>query len=517
MYIILYIGYSGTIFVQNLQCKIERSENFNVPKIKTSVKGLQKRGNSYHLRRMIKGLHIQVTIGKEEDLSLKDAEHQAIELIEQVKKQGQFAVDQYVLGKKEELPRLLSNERSTLKDVATDLIDHGKRYGTRKTRSKPWKNSTVNGWKAWLNSQRMEPLLDQPIATITSQNIADWYTVDLHKGKPSATDNAFRKLIRLCNYAIGESLLDHDPTIQMQKSERRVVTNKRTTRLDHTHGEIGRFANALINYTPPQDKTTNITIKHAIALALMTGRRIAEIRNMEWDWINLDQRLITIPAEAVDGSDFEGVKNRQAFVVPMSTFVQTLLRTRYELKDKLPEHLQHEASQRFVFFGKSGDKPIKDFRKYLAGVVAMAGVERLIPHDFRRTFGDIARVVRPDFLTVKEALGHSINDVTADYLSGLTLNEKRMLFQDVSDYVSRSMPLENLTVDGTRIPAFDGQQTLKDDNRTEVDNRAFNNHAVEVLMFDRIWREGWMDSDGLPMALEGNPYEYEEEAKGMTN
>jgi hypothetical protein len=216
---------------------------------------------------------------------------------------------------------------------------------------------------------------------------------------------------------------------------------------------------------------------------------------MEWSWVDFDRRLITIPGEAVPENDpfskFQGTKNRQDFVVPMARIIQTMLRIRAENK----------INERFVFPQRNRKGPLQDFRVTQGHLISLAKVKRITPHDFRRTFADIARVVRPDHFTVQDVVGHKVHDVTATYLSGLTLVERRQVFQAVSDYVSRAMPVRDITVDGKEF-LFSGQVDLDEDNVTERDERIFHPDAMELLMFPRIWRNGeWADHDGLDDAL----------------
>ena len=464
-------------------------------KFSSSVAGLSIRGGSYFLRKMVNKIHIQKTLGSVSSMSLLDAERSAIDLIDAVRNQGSFALEMRKLKENNNIP---TNKSSTIRHITLDMIAHGKQHGTRKTANNPWKKNTIRGWQDWLESERMNPLVDQDIKTISRSDIEDWYINDLNKGYPSATDNAFRKLIRLCKWAIGNSVLEDNPTTTMVNSERRYVIPKRHGRLDNLNNEIGRFALTISQYDPPQAKRTNDTVLDLLVLSLLTGRRASELKSMEWTWINFDQRMIVIPGEAVSLDDplssFQGVKNRRDFVVPMAKILQTMLRTRFN--DGAP------LNNRFVFPGKDGTSPITDMRGTFNHIIKEAGVKRIIPHDLRRTFGSICRNVGSDYYTTKDAMGHKINDITADYIGDMAMKDKRILFQKVSDYVSTAMPAENLIVDGKKYN-FSGLDDVEDDNLTPKDERVFHPDALELLMFpNNIWRNGkWQEHDGILDAL----------------
>jgi len=61
-------------------------------RIQSSVPGLQIRGNSYWFRKMVKGEHIQRVIGRVDEMELLEAEQQCLQLVQDVRSQGKFAV-----------------------------------------------------------------------------------------------------------------------------------------------------------------------------------------------------------------------------------------------------------------------------------------------------------------------------------------------------------------------------------------------------------------------------------------
>ena len=451
-------------------------------RIQSSVSGLQIRGNSYWFRKMVKGEHIQRVIGRVDEMELLEAEQQCLQLVQDVRSQGKFAIDMSDARVAAGMPRARTNQPQTLRHVANEMLQHGREIGTPKTGGKAWRGKTIQGWEAWLASDRMQLLLDQKMDQIKPSDVYDWYITDLHKGSKTATHNAFRQLRRVVNWAVGLGYITFDFTAQMANNPQRYVPQRRGERLESELGEIGRFAVHLPYYEPKQTKRTHESVMHLTLLALITGRRINELRSMEWAWVEFNRRVITVPGEMFSRNDplttFEGTKNRTDFVIPMARIVQTMLRHRWENK----------ISERFVFPGKSGEKPISDHRKTQEGLLEFAGVKRVTPHDFRRTFADISRAIRPDYYTNQQMIGHASIGETSKYLGGLPLNEKRGLFQDVSDYISISMPI------GIGGIEFSGKVELKEDNRTEDDQRMWMPDALEVLMFDKIWREGeWLD------------------------
>ena len=481
-------------------------------KINTSILGLNIRSKSYQLRKMVAGTHIQKNLGRTDEITLQDAEVRAVELINAVKEQGQFALQNFDRRKKAGMSPIGSNQNSTLGDVARELVHTGKTNGTRKTDNKPWKNSTVVGWEDWIKSKRMAPLIDEPLAVLTKQNIVDWYTMDLRQNQHTATDNSFRKLRRVIAWAIGDGIVTEDITLQMALNQRRVVVRKRNTRLEINRAEPGRFALALANYSGRHRKHTVDTIKHIVLMSIITGRRANELKKMEWSWVDLDRGLITVPGEVVaedNLSNFEGTKNRKDFVIPMARIVRTLMHDRKEINEgikrqaiKQNDSKKAKAAARFVFLGRDSRKPITNLRTALKNILNLAGLERVVPHDLRRTFADIVSIEGADFYTTQLAMGHTVHAVTADYLGEMSLRKKTLLFQKVSNWLSQSMPLENLIINGKEF-SFSGNLDMEEDSETDRDGRAFKKDALELLLFpNRIWRKGWIEHDGFEDAVD---------------
>ena len=475
------------------------------PTFQSSIRGLQLRNGSFFLRRMINRVTIQQTLGRVDEMSVKEAEQVAINLIDEVREKGDFALQTRQKFKKIAGRQYGNNKPQTIKEISDELIDIGERFGTKKTGGRPWKKSQVTNWRYWQTSERMKILIDQPITNLTSSIIEDWYLSDLQLGHKSATDNAFRQLRRVFKMAISRQYISEDVTEAVANGEMRYTVPRRSGRLRIDHGELGRFAMALASYRGKQCKETNRTIRDVILVALLSGRRIKEIKNLEWSWINLERRIITFPGEANPDelSSFEGVKNRRDFELPLPRILVTMLRDRFERQEMLAEQHGHNARERFVFIGKGGNRPIQDISSTFNSIVTQAGLESLKVHDLRRTFADIVYRTKRDFYATQQMMGHSRHSITAQYMDELDLVEKRKTIQKVSDFVSQSMPVEGLEISGVAIKAS-GLEDLDEDGTSSTDERVFMPNGLEYLMFPkRVWRKNqWWEHGGIDDALD---------------
>ena len=97
-------------------------------RIQSSVSGLQIRGNSYWFRKMVKGEHIQRVIGRVDEMELLEAEQQCLQLVQDVRSQGKFAIDMSDARVAAGMPRARTNQPQTLRHVANEMLQHGRDF-----------------------------------------------------------------------------------------------------------------------------------------------------------------------------------------------------------------------------------------------------------------------------------------------------------------------------------------------------------------------------------------------------
>jgi integrase len=117
---------------------------------------------------------------------------------------------------------------------------------------------------------------------------------------------------------------------------------------------------------------------------------------LKWEWIDLDNRTLTIPA-----SD---TKNGHAHSLPLSDFLTELLETR-----------KHTGSD-YVFPGRRKTGHFAEPKKPILKIREQSGVNFTL-HDLRRTFITIAESLNIRDYTLKRLLNHrSGGDVTDGYI-----------------------------------------------------------------------------------------------------
>lgn len=161
-------------------------------------------------------------------------------------------------------------------------------------------------------------------------------------------------------------------------------------------------------------------VKLALQLSPLVFVRPGELRHMEWEEVNFDEALWSIPPEKM--------KMRQPHLVPLSRQAIKILE---ELK-KLT------GAGKYAFpSGRTYDRPMSN-NAVLAALRRMGYTkDEMTPHGFRamaRTIIDEVLQIRPDFIEAQ--LAHRVNDpLGRSYNRTQHLNERRRMMQTWADYL----------------------------------------------------------------------------------
>ena len=461
-------------------------------KVLSSITGLTVRSNSYHLAKLVKGVRINHVLGRCQEIDLEVAEQQARELIKNVRDQGELALERFTATPAQ---LRLGHNKQSVKDVAFECLEHGKTLGTKKTGSKPWRPHQVKWWETTLKQPRLQRILSMPIEDVTAEDVLSWYREDLKNGKPSATDNARRIVSRTFNWAIGLQYIESNPCDVMQKSEIAYTPPARETRVNYQTQELGKYVLELATYQPKMPKPNDQTTKDLLVMVLITGLRAGSVRNLEWEWVNFDDRSIIVPAEWESNYApkelFGGTKGRRDFWLPLPRILVTMLRTRYENRETLASQQKGDSALHFVFPNRYGTGSIQDVRKTQDNICELAGIGHKTIHDMRRTFTDLTTEVTDNFIEQKRLMDHKVADITATYMGPGDRPKTRSMFQGISDRLSQRMPV---TINGD---LYTGLQDLDENNLEMIDKRGFSPEAFEKFLYNPIWRANrWEHHEG---------------------
>ena len=423
-----------------------------IKNIRTEIKGLYIRNGSYFLERMINKERLRKKIGRVGSFSLDSkidkamAEEEARAKINIVTEFGISALTGVgSVGAGD------SGKGKTLKDVLEDYIEKGSKWGTTKTGGEPIAEMTIEGYRK-LERNSWKPLMKMPMASINREVIVNWYNELLDnsdkKGFTNIHNDSLRKLVRIFNWAINKNWIEINYAERVYKSDHKVPSKKRKSineeRFDLKTNELGRFIYALLSARTTQRKRNSDTARDLIFTYILTGSRKSEARQMKWDWFEDTKtfRSFTSPPSAT--------KTSKDYYYPCCKLLQELFKRRYENRHKLAEKLGGNSPLTYVFPDTNGKSHITDIRHRLDMVTKVSGIKKHITfHSFRFTFADLCNQLGFEDSVIINAMHHQNTKITfgtyARQNQDILLHK---LFQAVEDEVSKSLPLQAVTLTG---------------------------------------------------------------------
>ena len=173
--------------------------------------------------------------------------------------------------------------------------------------------------------------------------------------------------------------------------------------------------------------------KNLLLLGLFTGMREQECSALAWSEVDFRHKMIRLPPDRM--------KNREAFELPMSSFVHDLLVAWREVGDAGP----------YVFPGREKGRHTQSFGFALDGIKATTGIQ-LSPHDLRRTFLSVADNSGISGVAKKRLVGHITgeDDTTEGYIILSDADVKRAA-QKVGDRIAALCGIEAPQAEEVRI------------------------------------------------------------------
>jgi integrase len=147
-----------------------------------------------------------------------------------------------------------------------------------------------------------------------------------------------------------------------------------------------------------------------VQMLILTGQRLNEIAGLSWREIDLDDALISIPAERM--------KQSRAHEVPLSDMAMEIMRS-------LPRFARGE----YAFTTTSGEKPFVGFGRVKERLDKRSGVQGWVLHDLRRTARTHWSALPVPDMVKELAMAHARPGLHAVYDQFAYRNEKRELMR----------------------------------------------------------------------------------------
>lgn len=335
----------------------------------------------------------RVTIGKWPEVSIAKAREEAIKILDEIR-QGSDPVA----------------EKRKKKLASTKLEDVLEQY----LQERDLKPYTVENYRYKLK-QGFPSWLPMPVSKIDEDMVLKRHKELTQKGKTTA--NTTLRVLRLTlNYAQAVGMIERNPTEILSKA-RLWHKNKRKDRLIPS--------NKLREWHEAVEALENEQAKVYLLMLLYMGFRSSEALTLEWQDVDLQQKLITL----------RDTKNRSSHSLPISSPILPHLKS---LANKA------KASQ-WVFPNVNNDGPMSIPNKPIKAVMRASGCE-FSPHDCRRTFATIAEAVNLPLTMIKRLMNHvTTNDVTGGYI--VTEEETlREAVNKVASYIGARVSLQDKVI-----------------------------------------------------------------------
>lgn len=330
-----------------------------------------KGAKSFIVEKRISGKVKRITLGRYGNLTVEQAKREAMKVLGDVASGKDPIADK----KQQDL------QATTLNDTFDDYL---------KTR-KDLKPGTIHdytrsihfGCKDWL----YKPLTD------ISKDMVENRHRELGKRSHARANNAMRVLRALFNHARnkyddaqGNPIILFNPVDRLSRNRAWYKINRRQTLIQPY--ELSDWHKATL-------QLNNTTTRDYLHFLLFTGLRRSEAASLKWTEVDFQAKTVT----------FLETKNHRVHTLPLTKFLEGLLRTRYQ-----------ERTSQFVFPGRGECGYLVEPRTAIERVSELSGVP-FTPHDLRRTFITIAESLNIPAYALKLLLNHKDpNDVTAGYI-----------------------------------------------------------------------------------------------------
>ena len=319
---------------------------------------------TFILYRKIEGRPVRLKLGKLGDVTANEARQEARKLAGEIVNGGNPAE-----------ARREARQEMTLADLWPLYLE---KYA--KVRKRTWEEDQRQ-WKAYLS-----PLKNRRLSKITRANVRDWHA---RQGKKHGHYQANRSLALLSGlfaFARDEGFEGKNPCQGLKRFKE--TSRERFLSAD----ELSALAKSL--------DAEPALWKDFFRVLLLTGARVANVRAMRWDELELKRGLWRIPGEKF--------KTGEPMVIILSPPVVDILKARLSEAESEAAKDPDKPVREWVFPARYRTMPGPIFypQNTWKRIVKRAGLKDLHIHDLRRSMASWAVGAGASLYAVGKALGH---------------------------------------------------------------------------------------------------------------
>lgn len=287
--------------------------------------------------------------------------------------------------------------------------------------AREWYEAQKSAWKSAKHTKQVITSLEKdifpsfghlPIGQITRSQVLKTIQAIEDRGAGELASRTLQRVNAVFDYAMIKGLIENNPATNLSKVLKKRVKGEYTfLSIDQMPAFIEK-----LNHYEGEPKT-----KLATQLLMHTFLRTGELRHGQWQEIDFDNALWTIPANRM--------KINRDHLVPLSTQVLDLLSQLQELSGHC----------KLMFPSRSSvHKPISD--NTINGAIKRLGFS-FTGHGFRKTASTTLNELGYNDDAIERQLSHvARNQIRGVYNKAQYLEQRRQLMQDWSDIIDQIKP-----------------------------------------------------------------------------
>lgn len=297
---------------------------------------------------------------------------------------------------------------TTLAQVTEHYLEH------KRTKHGPLRLATKIDVRRHVE-KNMSDWQDEPIASITRDKALAKFVAITERGAPSQANSCMVYLRALCNHARemhvtpdGQyPILAVNPVTQMFRLRKPNPEKPRTGRVPLDR--VGAVWSMLRKRAAEARREVDRAAADWLSMVMLTGLRLTESASMKKADVDLEAKTLHLRGEIENAQDgFEGVKNHSDLILPLSETLFEILEAR--IKAARGDNSRANASP-YLFPSYGKKRPYVTDTRALLDAVGTAAGRRIVTHDFRRTYEDLAKAVKVDPDERRQLLNHLASDV----------------------------------------------------------------------------------------------------------
>lgn len=252
----------------------------------------------------------------------------------------------------------------------------------------------------------------RPIEEITAAELLQTLRRIEGRGAIATAHKAKQAAGQVFRYAIATGRAQRDIAADLKGALTTNNTTHHATLLDPK--EIGRLMASIYNYTGTP------VVLAALKLSALLFPRPGELRHLEWQEVNFDEKRIELPASKM--------KQKDPHIIPLSRQALAILEELHPLTGNW---------SKYVFPGKSATRPLSENGARSALRTLGYSNEQITPHGFRAMARTLLEEVHNFPIEwIEQQLAHAVRDANGRaYNRTKHLENRRVMLQTWADYL----------------------------------------------------------------------------------